>query len=182
MIKRYSRISTAVVLLVGLSAGWCLSLVRPVRLHAGGDRQGETILTTGPVLVRYDEATKSPIALDALYILDYKAGRLLASLPTYRQSTSSTTIVESFVERDLVADFKLDLDTGARPRFMMTTGSLGPYTAGWAPLYVVETTSNQLGVYRIHLQETSGKSSRPKFELIQLKSYAETKIAQPAGP
>jgi hypothetical protein len=143
---------------------------------------GETILTTGPVLVRYDEATKSPIALDAVYILDYKGGRLLASLPTYRQSTSSTTIIESFVERDLVADFKLDLDTGRPPHFIMTTGSLGPYTAGWAPLYVVETTSSQMGIYRIHLQETSGKSSRPKFELIQLKSYSETKIPKPAGP
>jgi hypothetical protein len=182
MITRYSRISTAAVLLTGLIGGWCLSLVRPVRLHAGGDRQGESILATGPVLVRYDEATKSPIALDALYILDYKAGRLLASLPTYRQSTSSTTIVESFVERDLVADFKLDLDTGARPRFMMTTGSLGPYTAGWAPLYVAETTTNQMAIYRIHLQETSGKSSRPKFELVQLKSYADTQITKSAAP
>src|SRR5262249_27549871 len=141
MFKRYSRLSTAVVLLAGLIAGWCLSLVRPLTLHAGaGDRLGETILTTGPVLVRYDEATKSPIALDAVYILDYKGGRLLASLPTYRQSTSSTTIIESFVERDLVADLKLDLDTGRPPHFLMTTGALGPYTAGWAPLYVVQTT------------------------------------------
>lgn len=64
----------------------------------------------------------------------------------------------------------------------MTTGSLGPFTAGWAPLYVVETTSNQMGVYRIELQQTAGKSSRPKFELIQLKSYADTKIPKPAGP
>jgi hypothetical protein len=183
MIMRYSRISTAFVLLVGLIAGWSLSLVRPTPLHAGaGDRYEETILATGPVLVRYDEATKSPISLDALYLLDYRGGRLLASLPTYRQSTSSTTIVESFVERDLVADFKLDLDTGRPPHFMMTTGSLGPYTAGWAPLYVVETTSNQMAVYRIHLQESSGKSSRPKFELVQLKSYAESKIPKPAAP
>jgi hypothetical protein len=39
-----------------------------------------------------------------------------------------------------------------------------------------------MGVYRIQLQQTSGKSSRPKFELIQLKSYAETKIAKPTSP
>ena len=120
------------------------------------------------MLVRYDEATESSIALDALYILDYQGGRLIASLPTFRQSTGTTTIIDSFVERDLAADFKLDLDTGPKPHFLMTTGSLGPFTAGWAPLYVIETTSNQLAVYRLHLQETSGKSSRPKFELVQL--------------
>ena len=72
-------------------------------------------MTTGPVLVRYDKATKAPIPLDAVYILDYKGGRLLASLPTFRQSTGSTTIIESFVERDLAADFKVDLDTRPAP-------------------------------------------------------------------
>ncbi len=176
MLMRNSRVSTAFVLLVGVIVGWSLSLLRPAPLHAGaGDRSGETILTTGPVLVRFDDATKSPIPLDALYILDFKSGRLLASLPTFRQSTTSTTVIESFVERDLAADFKLDLDNGrVHPHFLMTTGSLGPFTAGWAPLYVVETTSNQMGVYRIHLQESSGKSSRPKFELIQLRSYAKS--------
>ena len=69
-------------------------------LHAGGgDRLGETVVTTGPVLVRYDEATKAPIPLEALYILDYRRGRLLATVPTYRQSTASTTIIESFDSR-----------------------------------------------------------------------------------
>ena len=60
----------------------------------------------------------------------------------------------------------------------MTTGSLGQYMAGWAPLYVVETTSKQMGVYRIQLQETIGKASRPKFELLQIKSYAEATTPQ----
>jgi hypothetical protein len=170
----YSRISRASLLLVGLIAGWSLSLVRPAPVRAGGgggDRVGGTIMATGPVLVRYDEATKAPIPLDALYILDYKGGRLLASLPTFRQSTASTTIIESFVERDLAADFKVDLIRGPSPHFLMTTGSLGPYTAGWAPLYVIETTSNQIGVYRLHIQETTGRSARPKFELVQIRPY-----------
>ena len=83
--------------------------------------------------------------------------------------------------RDLAADFKLDLDTGPKPYFMMTPGSLGPVTAGWSPLYVIETTSNQLAVYRLHLQETSGKSSRPKFELVQLKSYAPSSGTKASG-
>jgi hypothetical protein len=62
----------------------------------------------------------------------------------------------------------------------MTTGSLGPFTAGWAPLYVIETTSNQLGVYRLNIQESSGKSGRPKFELVQLRSYARSSVAKQA--
>jgi hypothetical protein len=177
----YSRISTATVLLVGLIAGWSFSLARPATLRAGaGDRAGETIMATGPVLVRYDKATESSISLDALYILDYKGGRLLASLPTFRQSTGSTKIIESIVERDLAADFKVDLDAGPSPHFLMTTGSLGPFTAGWAPLYVIETTSNQLGVYRLNIQESSGKSGRPKFELVQLRSYARSSVAKQA--
>jgi hypothetical protein len=182
MSMRYSRISTTFVFIVGLFAGWSLSLFRPAPARAGaGDRQGESVVTTGPVLVRYDKATESSIPLDAVYILDYKGGRLVASLPTFRQSAESTTIIESFVERDLAGDFKLDLDTGPSPHFMMTTGSLGPYMAGWAPLYVVETTSKQMGVYRIHIQETTGKSSRPKFELVQMKSYAEAKRLKAAA-
>ena len=57
------------------------------RLHAGaGDRSGESIVATGPVLVRYDEAAKAPIPLEAVYFLDYKGGRLLATVPTFRQT------------------------------------------------------------------------------------------------
>jgi hypothetical protein len=180
---RYSRISTAFVLLTGVIVGWSLSLLRPAPLHAGaGDRAGESIVTTGSLIVKYDKATESPSSLDAVYILDYKGGRLLATVPAFRQSTSSTTIIESFVERNLAADFKIDLDAGKPPHFLMTTGSLGPYTGGWAPLYVVETTTNQLAVYRIHYQESTGKSSRSKFEMVQLRSYAKQAGTSPSSP
>ena len=87
-------------------------------------------MATGPVLVRYDNATKAPIPLDALYLLDNRTGRLQASLPIFRQSGQSTTIIESFVARDLAVDFKVDFNRGESPRFLMTTGSLGPHTAG----------------------------------------------------
>jgi hypothetical protein len=148
---------------------------------AGIDQHRKSIMTNGPVLVRYDEATKAPIPLDAIYILDYNARRLRASLPIYRQSLQSTTIIESFVERDLAADFKVDFDRGPRPRFLMTTGSLGPGTAGQAPLYVIETTTNQLGVYRLNLQQTTGQSGRSKFELVQMKPYLNPTEASQAN-
>ena len=91
--------------------GWALASFRPVPLQASaGDRSGESIVATGPVLVRYDEAAKGPVALDAVYFLDYKGGRLLATVPSFRQTTTATRLIEPFSERDLVADFKLDLD------------------------------------------------------------------------
>ncbi len=145
MVSR-SRIPTVVALFFGVFVGWGLASFRPVPLQASaGDRSGESIVATGPVLVRYDEAAKGPVALDAVYFLDYKGGRLLATVPSFRQTTTSTRLIEPFSERDLVADFKLDLDAGPRPRFLMTTGSIGPDNAGWAPLYVFETTTSQVG-------------------------------------
>ena len=123
-------------------------------------------------LRRSSQERRSP--LDALYFLDYKGGRLLARVPTYRQTTRRRTLIEPFSERDLVADFKLDLDTGPRPRFLMTTGSLGPYNAGWAPLYVFETTTSQVAIYRMQMQQTIGDFGRPRFELVELRSYAKT--------
>jgi len=178
MIISRSRIPTALALLVGLGVGWALASFRPSSLHAGaGDRSGEAIVATGPVLIRFDESAKGPVPLDALYFLDYKGGRLLATVPTYQQTNKSTRLIETFSERDLVSDFKLDLDSGPRPRFLMTTGSLGPYSSGWAPLYVFETTTNQLGVYRMQVQMTIGKTSRPTFELVELRSYAKTGTA-----
>jgi hypothetical protein len=172
---RHSQIPTAVALVIGVVLGWVLAVMRPAPLRAGGgDRSGESAVATGPVFVRYDEGAKAAIPLDAVYVLDYKGGRLLATIPIFRQSTSSTQVIDTFVERDLVADFKLDLESGATPRFLMTTGSLGPYTSGWAPLFVFETTTNQVAVYRIQMQESTKKGSRPRFELLELRSYAKT--------
>jgi len=47
---------------------------------------------------------RAPSPLDALYFLDYKGGRLLATVPTYQQTDSSTHLIEPFSERDLVSD------------------------------------------------------------------------------
>ena len=38
------------------------------------------------------------------------------------------------------------------PKFKMTTGALGAYSEGWAPLYVFETVTNQVAVYRVSQQ------------------------------
>jgi hypothetical protein len=176
----HTRIPTSLALLIGLLAGWILASFRPAPVHASaGDRSGEAIVATGPVLVRFDDTAKGPVPLDALYFLDYKGGRLLATVPTYQQTGQQARLIDGFSERDLVNDFKLDLDSGPRPRFLMTTGSLGPYNSGWAPLYVFETTTSQLAVYRMQVQLTIGRTSRPKFELVELRSYAQTRASEP---
>jgi hypothetical protein len=55
----------------------------------------------------------------------------------------------------------------------MTTGSLGTYSQGWAPLYVFETTTNQLGIYRMQVSQTVGRVSQPRFDLVELRTYAK---------
>jgi len=168
------RVPTVVAVAGGVVLGLLLSSLpslRPTPIRASaGDRFGESVVTTGPVMVRFDEGTKAAIPTDALYFLDYKGGRLMATIPTYRQTTKALSLIDGFEERDLVADFKLDLDTGPSPHFLMTTGSLGAYTEGWAPLYVFETTTRQVGIYRLQTQQTAGKASKSRFELVELQS------------
>jgi hypothetical protein len=178
MISRRFQVPTALALAMGVFLGWGLSSLRPVPLRASaGDRSGESIVATGAVHVQFDETVKASIALEAVYFLDYKGGRLLGTVPSFRQTAVSTQLINTFAERDLVADFKLDLDIGPRPHFLMTTGALGAYSAGWAPLYVFETTSSQLAVYRMQLPQTLGVESQAKFDLVEIRSYA--KAAEP---
>jgi hypothetical protein len=169
MTRERPRVSTAVALAAGVLLGWLLAGVPGARLRAqGGDRSGGSAVATGPIMVRYDDRLKVPIVQDALYYLDYKGGRLVATVPTYQASTGDTRLIDTFAERDLVADFKLDLETGPRPHFMMTTGSIGGYSDGWAPLFVVETETNQVATYRVQ-QQSVGTNNRPGFELVDLR-------------
>jgi hypothetical protein len=167
------RVATAAALAAGVVLGWVLAVLpRPTARAGGGDRWGDAIVATGPVLIRYDDRLKSPLAQDALYYLDYRGGRLLATVPSYQaQVGGSVKLLSTFAERDLVADFKLDAEGGARPHFLMTTGSIGQYSEGWAPLFVFETTTNQVATYKVQPQNV-GLSSRPSFELLEVRSIA----------
>ncbi len=156
---------------LGMVLGWLGSEVRPGPMQASTvDRTGNCIVATGPVLVEYDEGTRSSIPLEALYFLDYKGARLLATVPSYKGQGTKTQILDRFAERDLAADFGLDGD--ARPRFLMATGSLGRYNAGWAPLYVFETTTGQVAVYRMKVGDY-GKSNAAQFELVERRRYGD---------
>jgi hypothetical protein len=166
------RIPTAVTLTIGLALGWGLANHRPTTLKAvGGDRYGDYSLTTGPIAVQYNERTKTQASQDAVYFLDYKGARLLAMVPVQRSSTQGAQMIDSFIERDLATDFKVDSDRGASPHFLMTPGSLGAYGEGWAPLFVFETTTKQVAAYKLQIQAI-GMKSTSRFELLELKSYA----------
>jgi hypothetical protein len=173
MDARRSRISTGLVLMTGVVFGWMLAISRPAPMRASaGDRSGGYILTTGPVMMGFDNIAKAQVPVDAVYFLDHRGGRLLGTVPSYRQTGTKAQYLNGFAERDLVADFKLEVEAGVEPRFLMTTGSMGQYSSGWAPLYVFETTTGQVGVYRIQPTATVGNDgAKPSFELVELISY-----------
>jgi hypothetical protein len=179
------RLSNVLMLVVGLVLGLAIAAGRAPQLQAsGGDRSGESAIATGPIAIRYDEGNKTQIPQDALYYLDYKAGKLLATIPTYRQTAQSTRYLEPFAERDLVSDFKIDVDNGARPHFLMTTGQLGVFGGGWAPLFVFETSTGQVAVYRAQYH-TVGLKNQMRFDLLELKPTspaATPTAAAPASP
>ncbi len=174
---RRPNLPQVITLAIGLVLGWGFASSRTPSLSAhGGDRWDESILTAGPTFIRYNEATKVQVAQDAIYYLDYRSGKLIGAVPSIRQSVGASTVIEGFGERDLVADFKLDLDTGPRPHFLMTTGSMSTgssttYGDGWAPLFVLETTTRQIAVYKIH-QQTVGTTLQVRLELLELRPFA----------
>jgi hypothetical protein len=95
------------------------------------DRFDDYIMCTG-------SASLFPgVSLDGLWLLDYKAGKLLGTI-----IDRQTGKITSWAEVDLVNEF------GIQPKqnvhFMMTTGIIAP---GQAALYVTETTTGKLGVY-----------------------------------
>ena len=166
------RTGTAVALAAGVVLGWVLAIwPRPTAtLRAqGGDRWGDLIVASGPVSMRYDERLKTTLKQDAIYYLDYKAGRLLGTIPSFQQSGSTTRLIDAFAERDLVADFKIDTEAGPRPHFLMTTCELGAYSLGWAPLFIFETTTNQVATYRIQ-KKSVGTSTVPEFDLVEVRA------------
>jgi hypothetical protein len=166
------RMPTSLTLTLGIALGWGLATHRPPTLRAGGgDRFGDYSLTTGPIAIEYNSLTKTQGQRDALYFLDYRGARLLATVPVQRQSLGGSQLIDGFIERDLVADFKTDREKGPAPHFLMTPGSLGAYGEGWAPLFVFETTTKQVAAYKIQLQAIGTKSSS-RFELLEIKSYA----------
>jgi hypothetical protein len=117
------------LLLGAVGAGLYVGLPRPA--EAANDRYEDYILCTGPVAI----LPRAPT--DGVWLLDYRAGKLLGTVIDRLQGK-----IVGWAEVDLVKEF------GIAPKqnvhFMMTTGSIA---AGQAALYVAETTTSKVGVY-----------------------------------
>ena len=182
-ITRRPGLPHVVTLTVGLALGWGLSGGRPLPLRAGGgDRFDESILVSGPTSIQYNEGSKVQVAQDGLYYLDYRTGKLLATVPTFRKTIGAARMIETFAERDLVADFKIDLESGPRPHFLMTTGSMATgsanaYGDGGAPLFIFESTTRQVAVYRLQ-QNSIGTITRVSLELLEVHPFGKPAAAR----
>jgi hypothetical protein len=175
------------VLGLGYLAGWLTGQVASPQLRAGGgDRWGDSILAAGSVSTQFHEGLKVQVTQDALYFLDYRGGRLLATVPnsivtaTAIKPTGTTKMLGEFAERDLAADFKIDPAVGPTPHFLMTPMSLGMASgllAGVSPLCVVETTTNQVALYQVE-QTNVGAATKMRIDLKELKSMSKTDAGQ----
>ena len=117
-------------LALGVAGAW-LVLGRARPAEAANDRYEDYILCTGPVAI----APRAPT--DGIWLLDYRAGKLLGTVIDRMQGK-----IIGWAEVDLVSEF--NLPPRQNVHFMMTTGMIAQ---GQAALYVAETTSGKFGVY-----------------------------------
>jgi hypothetical protein len=113
----------------GLAVALYLNPTREAR--AANDRFEDYIMCTGAA------STNPRIPTDGVWLLDYRAGKLLGTIIDRNQGK-----IVGWAEVDLVTEF------GLPPRqnvhFLMTSGMVGQ---GQAALYVAETTTGKFGVY-----------------------------------
>jgi hypothetical protein len=152
---------------LAMALGWLLGAVPVARLAAGGaDRWNDRVVITGSIANERDKQGGF-IPVEALYVLNYNKGLLLAAVPSFEQSPNSRRTFSDFAERDLIQDFGINAGTSAH--FLMTTLSCGISTDGWAPLVVIETESGQVATYRVQRQSVAG-SNRPLFQLVDRRA------------
>jgi hypothetical protein len=173
MCPAYRALRAGVTFLIGLALGWGLAhRGSPTAQASHGGVDSEDQIAVGPISIEYNSGLKIQVPHDAIYYLDYRAGRLLATLPSPTQTVGGGHWFEGFAERDLVADFKLTPGSST-PKFSMVTGTLGALNGAWAPLYVFESSTRQVAIYRLSPQRV-GTLSKPQFELLEIRSFAPT--------
>jgi hypothetical protein len=122
------------LVLGGVGVGLWLSPSRTAQAGSGNDRFEDYILCTGPVSMSSKGQT------DGVWLLDYKAGKLLGTVIDRTQGK-----IIGWAEVDLVTEF--NLPPRQNVHFMMVSGQISP-TQG--ALYIAETTSGKFGVYSMH--------------------------------
>ena len=130
-----ARFTYGLVLLAGVGLG-CLAVIfgtgSPQPVHAASnDRYQDYVMATGAVSIN------AKIQTDGVWMLDYKSGKLLATVIDKAQGK-----IIGWAEVDLVAEFEVAPKQDVH--FMMTTGYI---TQGQSALYLAETTTGKFGVY-----------------------------------
>jgi hypothetical protein len=129
--KEFGRLFWMIAGLVLGIAGVGLYLGASRIAEAANDRYEDYIICTGPVAVVPGAQT------DGVWLLDYRAGKLLGTVIDRLQGR-----ILGWAEVDLVREF------GIQPKqnvhFIMTTGGIA---RGQAALYIAETATGKVGVY-----------------------------------
>jgi hypothetical protein len=119
-------------LLLGV-AGTAFYLGQPRAVEAANDRNEDYAICTGHVAVNARAQT------DGVWLLDYRSGKLLATVIDRTQAK-----ILGWAELDLVDEF--GVAPKQAPRFLMTTGQISPSQAA---LYVAEANTGKFGVYTL---------------------------------
>ena len=173
------RIPGSLILAIGVVIGWGLDRLptpRPIVWASGGDRWGDSSVTTGPVLIRYDERLKVQIPLDVVYYLYHKdkSARLLATslVPAGLRAGEVTRHVRRVRPRHGLQDRR-----GQRPEtpFPHDHGWLGAYSDGWS-----RSRSSKLHRTRSPCTRSSSRSSAPSPSLSS--SWSSCARSVPGGP
>jgi hypothetical protein len=111
----------------------------PRQALAMNDRHEDYVIATGAVTLRQGSDPKFNILADGIWILDYRAGKLLATIidPNFGR-------LKPWAEVDLVREFNIAPKQNVH--FMMTTGTT---INGQTPLYITETVTGRLAVYTV---------------------------------
>lgn len=129
------RIGSLGLVALGLAVGMAATMFylgqpKPA-VAASNDRFQDYIMATGAVSVN------PRIQTDGVWLLDYKAGKLLGTVIDRTQGK-----IVGWAEVDLTTEFGLKAQQDVH--FMMTTGYV---TQGQSALYLSETSTGQFGVY-----------------------------------
>ena len=143
---------------VGAALAVTAAYVQPAA-RAANDRYEDYILCTGAVAVNRGAPT------EGVWLLDYRAGKLLGTLVDRTGGK-----IAGWAELDLVTEF--NLPPRQNVHFMMTTGMIAN---GQAALYVAETSSGKFGVYTMG-QRPDGQSG------VMIKRHDLVLFRQPPIP
>lgn len=133
---------------------------------ASNDRYGDMIIATGAVSVN------PKIQTDGVWLLDYKAGKLLGTVIDRVQGK-----IVGWAEVDLTTEF--GLQAKADVHFMMVTGYI---TQGQSALYLAETTTGQFGVYTMGPGADGNGISIRRHDVTKFRQAVQPAPNQPGQP